>query len=219
MKTPHYIDSYQKTVQSLLESHDEAEAMSLAIGGNFELYGVLESSLLISKGLKPGDTLIDVGCGSGRLAVKLVPYLTGRYAGYDIMPELVSYAEKICDRPDWKFGVVDGLEIPETDNSADMICFFSVITHLLHDEAFRYLRDAARVVKPGGKIVVSFLELAIASHWMVFEQTFNDSNPDRVLNQFVSRKALEVLGGEARPDRRRVRRWRQTLGSDCTRRA
>lgn len=189
---PHYIRSYAKAVSSLLTAHNEKEAMSLAIGGSFEQYGILEQCLLVSKGLKPEHTLIDIGCGSGRLAVKLVSYLTGRYIGYDIMPKLVTYAEKICARPDWKFAVAPGLEIPEENDSADMICFFSVFTHLFHDESFIYLRDAARAVKPGGKIVISFLEFRIPSHWDVFEATMKDQNPDRILNQFVSREALET---------------------------
>ena len=50
-----------------------------------------------------------------------------------------------------------------------MVCFFSVLTHLLHEDGYQYLAEAARVLKDGGTIVFSFLDFTIASHWIVFE--------------------------------------------------
>jgi ubiquinone/menaquinone biosynthesis C-methylase UbiE len=64
--------------------------------------------------------------------------------------------------------------IPEKDGEADFVCFFSVLTHLLHEQGFVYLQEAKRVLKPGGKIVFSFLEFAVPDHWAVFEGTVND---------------------------------------------
>lgn len=137
------------------------------------------------------DTVVDVGCGSGRLAYQLRDYLSGLYVGIDIVPELFKYAERICNRPDWKFYTAPGLKIPEPDKSADFICFFSVFTHLLHEETFRYLEDASRVIKPSGKIIFSYLEFAIPSHWFIFKNSLSDRNPDKVLNQFISRDAIQ----------------------------
>jgi hypothetical protein len=49
-----------------------------------------------------------------------------------------------------------------------------VLTHLLHEESFVYLREARRVVKPGGKIVVSFLDFRVPEHWGSFEDNLRD---------------------------------------------
>ena len=164
--------------------------MSLAVGGDFQAVGLLEYYLLRQAGLQPGHTLVDVGCGSGRLAFHLKDYLQGQYIGLDVVPELFQYAQRKCQRPDWKFYAAPGLTIPEPNDSADFICFFSVFTHLLHEETFRYLEDAKRVLKPTGKIIFSFLEFAIPSHWDMFQSTLEDKNPDRVLNQFMSRDGI-----------------------------
>src|ERR1700722_15210211 len=47
-------------------------------------------------GLQPGDAVLDVGCGSGRMALPLTGYLNreGRYAGFDVAPEAIS--EIVC---------------------------------------------------------------------------------------------------------------------------
>ena len=192
MQLPNFFNSYKKQISKLLQNNNEAEAMSLSVGGDFETVGLLEYYLLLQHGLQKKHTVIDVGCGSGRLTLQLREYLEGAYIGIDIAPQLFKYAQKIAQRPDWKFYQAPGLTIPEKDNSGDFVCFFSVFTHLLHEETYRYLAEARRVVKSGGKIIFSFLEFAIPSHWLMFQNILNDSSPDKILNQFISRGAIKA---------------------------
>jgi hypothetical protein len=44
-----------------------------AIGGDFDLGGRIQLGVLLRQGLRPTDTLLDLGCGSGRLALKAIP--------------------------------------------------------------------------------------------------------------------------------------------------
>lgn len=181
---------YTSLVQSLAGRHGYTRAMELAVGGDFEAIGVLERQLLIEYGLKPHDYLIDVGCGSGRLARAISDYLSGPYLGIDVEPELLAHARRLVQRPDWRFELTDGLSIPESDERADMVCFFSVFTHLLHEQSYGYLREAKRVLKPGHLIVFSFLEFSIPSHWAVFESSLADIGESKPLNMFISRDAI-----------------------------
>jgi SAM-dependent methyltransferase len=184
--------SYRSLVKAL-RRQDPGTAMELAVGGEFRAIGVLERQLLIQYGLAPTGCLVDVGCGSGRLALPLSQYLKGRYLGTDVVPELLDHARRAVNRPDWRFELVKSITIPERDGQADMVCFFSVITHLLHEQSYTYLREAARVLKPGGRIVISFLEFRISTHWSVFEtDVTRGDDADRPLNMFVSREALET---------------------------
>ncbi len=167
--------------------------MRMAVGGGFDEIGVIERETLIYHGLKKDDYLIDVGCGSGRLAKPLAEYLEGKYLGIDVVPDLIDYARKLVPRPDWRFELARGLTIPEQDCQADMVCFFSVLSHLLHEESFVYLREAKRVLRPHGKIVVSFLDFQVPNHWSVFEFNVADiGKGSHPLNVFMSAEMLRV---------------------------
>jgi len=128
--------AYNAHVDILKKMHGPDEAMKLAVGEQFDAFGVLERELLIQYGLESTDYVIDVGCGSGRLAKPLSEYLTGRYLRTDIVPDLVGYARKLVPRADWRFEVADGLHIPEQDGNVDLVRFFSVFTYFLHEHAY-----------------------------------------------------------------------------------
>lgn len=185
--------THWRAVKNLMRDNPCDEAMSMAVGGEFEAVGILERETLIHHGLRETDYLIDVGCGSGRLSKPLAEYLKGKYLGIDIVPELIAYARQLVPRSDWRFEVADGLKIPEQDERADMVCFFSLMTHLLHEESYTYLREAKRVLKPGGKIVISFLDFTVPSHWDVFEQTMRDIGVGSYpLNVFMCPDAIKA---------------------------
>jgi ubiquinone/menaquinone biosynthesis C-methylase UbiE len=184
---------YRRFVKGLLESGgDSHRAVRDAIGGEFEATGLMERDLLISQGLQRDGSVVDVGCGSGRLAGPLSGYLKGSYLGTDVVPELLDYARSTVGRPDWRFELVQGMTIPASDASADIVCFFSVFTHLRHESTYRYLEEAKRVTGPKGKIIFSFLEFAIYSHWDVFRQNVADIDSERPLDQFMSRDAINA---------------------------
>jgi SAM-dependent methyltransferase len=181
----HYAARYRRFVDNLAGS--STQAMSIAVGGQYESFGVLMREILINAGLRDSGYLIDVGCGSGRLAHVLS---VERYLGTDVVPELLAHARTRCANPAWRFELVNDIMIPESAGAADMICFFSVFTHLLHEDSYRYLREAHRVLKPEGKVVFSFLEFKIGSHWAVFAGMVEGREADEVHNQFISRDAI-----------------------------
>ena len=158
---PHYVRDYRRLVSRLATSRSRHEAMALAVGdGDFHRVGASERSVLEAEGLQETHYIIDAGCGSGRLATALNDMPQLRYLGTEVVPELLNYAMESALRSDWRFELVDGLTIPETDPQADIVTFFSVLTHLKQAEQIAYLREAARVLKPGGKVVATFLDPA-----------------------------------------------------------
>ncbi len=84
------------TYENLYESYAREVKIDQVIGsGDFELIGRIEHSLLQMEGLKPEHTLVDLGCGIGRLAVHVIPTLSsiGAYIGIDISQTMLNRAK------------------------------------------------------------------------------------------------------------------------------
>ncbi|OYU71176.1 MAG: methyltransferase type 11 [Alphaproteobacteria bacterium PA2] len=174
------------------------EAMEIAIGGNFAEIGAVELALVQHYGLPQDGRLVDVGCGSGRLAQPLSAWMTGSYLGLDLVPDLIAHAARISARADWRFEVVDHIGIPDIDSHANMVCFFSVLTHLQHEQSYWYLEEARRVLKPGGRIVFSFLELCEPVHLQIFRDTVGLAKQGATapMNTFIDRGTIGVWAAE-----------------------
>src|SRR5476651_206401 len=121
-----FLKSYPAHVARLKTILPEDTALEVAVGGDFIMIGKLECALLRSLGLREQHVVVDVGCGSGRLALQLASIPGLRYLGTDVVPDLLRHARQICRRSDWDFMCTRGLAIPCEDGSADFVCFFSV---------------------------------------------------------------------------------------------
>jgi SAM-dependent methyltransferase len=192
------LKTYPAHVARLRQAIAGDAALEVAVGGDFITVGELEFSLLKQLGLQGDHLVADIGCGSGRLARPLSVLPNLRYLGTDIVQDLLDHAARITGRGDWSFVRTNGLEIPLADGQADWVCFFSVFTHLTHEDTFRYLKEAKRVLKPGGKIVFSFLEFRVYAHWSVFQQSVENGVIGDHLNQFMSRDAIESFAHHLR---------------------
>ncbi|HXD42580.1 MAG TPA: methyltransferase domain-containing protein [Ramlibacter sp.] len=192
MSQPHFVKDYEAFVEMLLANFSTDEAMSHAVGGAYGEIGQIERVILEYAGLKPGMSLIDVGCGSGRLASSLTQ-LPLNYLGTDVVQKLLDYAQSKAP-PGFKFVRHVELSVPVESDSVDMICAFSVFTHLQHTESYIYLTDFLRALKPGGMVVFSFLEFSTDDHWSVFASTVEQQKAGTLahLNMFIERSVIEI---------------------------
>lgn len=191
-RQPHFVSDYTAYVRDLMQKHPLDEAMSYAVGGAYDQTGFLLVEVLERCGLKEDMSVVDLGCGSGRLAKHLgLKYPSIQYLGIDIVQELLDYAQR--QSPDhFRFVLNHTLKLPAADKSADMVAIFSVITHLLHQESFAYLKEARRVLRPGGRIVFSFLESE--KNWPIFQGMVDRAEAgvkDDQLNMITERPQIE----------------------------
>jgi SAM-dependent methyltransferase len=189
----HFVQDYERLVADLVATRPIDEAMAAAVGGEFEGIGKTECAVMRHAGLRDGMALIDLGCGSGRLAWALGQTMRVDYLGIDIVQALLDYAATKSP-PNYRFMLNRTLRIPAPDASADMASAFSVFTHLLHAETYLYMEDILRVLRPGGRLVLSFLEFANADHWTVFSGTVAAQRASAMphLNQFIERDVIAL---------------------------
>ena len=108
--------------------------------------------------LKPGDHVLDVGCGTGDLALaaKTAVGASGTVYGIDPSPEMIARARRKADlnAMDVQFqtGVIEKLAFP--DNEFDVALISFVIHHLPGDDLkAQGLAEVFRILRPGGRFL------------------------------------------------------------------
>lgn len=96
-----------------------------------------------------GTRLLDVGCGSG-LACAIAESRGATVAGLDATPELLDIAKERAPSGDFRVG--DMQFLPYENDSFDVVTFFNCLFFAADQEAT--LREAARVVRSGGRVAV-----------------------------------------------------------------
>ena len=119
-----------------------------------ELVPTLDRQVL-APALAGTGTLLEIGAGGGRWTAALRPHCR-RLIAADTSPTMLALLRR-------RFAGNDGVEYlhldgqglaPLADASVDAVFSFDVFVHLSHWDVFNYLREIARVLRPGGRAVI-----------------------------------------------------------------
>jgi ubiquinone/menaquinone biosynthesis C-methylase UbiE len=167
------------TYERLYDSYARTDMSDDVVGtGDFDMIGRIELALLQMEGLQPHHTVVDLGCGVGRLAVQIIPTLVGgSYIGIDISQTMLKRANERIKRdipvPPCRVTWIKQTtpEFALSDRSVDMMCAFSVFTHMEHEDTYRYLRAALPLVRPGGRFIFSCIPLTLPLGKEIFKKS------------------------------------------------
>lgn len=101
-----------------------------------------------------GRTVVDVGCGDGRLARLMKEHGAARVIGLECSPRQLAKARALP--PMAGVEVREGIAqaMPVDDAAADIVVFFNSLHHVPVDGMDASLAEAARVLRPGGLLYV-----------------------------------------------------------------
>lgn len=109
--------------------------------------------------LKPGDQVLEAGCGTGTLtlAAKCQVGPAGQAYGIDVIPKMIELsrhkAEQVgADPSAFQLGGIDAIPFPVGKFDA-VLCSF-MIFHMSEGMRRRGIQEIRRVLKPGGRLVV-----------------------------------------------------------------
>jgi 2-polyprenyl-3-methyl-5-hydroxy-6-metoxy-1,4-benzoquinol methylase len=103
---------------------------------------------------KPGDKVLDVGCGSG-VVTDLLASLGAQATGIDANAEAIAYATRTFVRPTLHFrqGLVE--DLPDAAGTFDAIYCLEVIEHLFENQVVNLMARCARLLRPGGRLLLT----------------------------------------------------------------
>lgn len=163
----------------------------------------VEAAILDLLGEGPLQAVLDLGTGTGRMLQLLSPHAE-RVVGVDLSPAMLSVARAEAERAGLRNVQLrqgDVYALPVERDSYDLVLVHQVLHYL--DDPQRALREAARALRPGGRLVV--VDFAPHEHEFLREKHAHRRlgfSRDEI-NEMFAQMGLEIVAGRDLGARRR----------------
>jgi ubiquinone/menaquinone biosynthesis C-methylase UbiE len=151
---------------------DESEAMDQILNNRdpeeFEAAGRRDAAT-IGELIEPTDTVLDLGCGIGRVTRYVAPLCREIWA-VDASATMLEYAKKrLADLPNVRLVQGAGTSLPDVPSeSVDLAYSMLTLQHVEREHAFLLLRELRRILKPGGRAFLTFPNLLSDTYLQAF---------------------------------------------------
>ena len=168
---------------------------------------VANSAAYVVPDLRPGVSVLDVGCGVGSITADIAARVApGPVVGIDPAPEAAAATRERSDRV--RVAIGSGYRLPFADRSFDIVHAHQVLQHL--SDPVAALVEMRRVCRPGGVVAVRDADYAAMTWWPEADG----------LDAWLSVYRAVARSNDAEPDAgRRLRAWCRAAGYtdlDCS---
>jgi ubiquinone/menaquinone biosynthesis C-methylase UbiE len=119
--------------------------------------------------LQPTDSVLEIGCGAGRVGAHLSEHVQ-LWIGADASANMLAHAKAaLASRPNVRFVHLNGFDLHGVESgSLDAVYCTAVFMHLDEWDRYRYIVEARRVLRPGGRLYVDNFDLRSRDGWALF---------------------------------------------------
>jgi ubiquinone/menaquinone biosynthesis C-methylase UbiE len=123
-------------------------------------------------GVRASDVILEIGCGVGRMGTVLAPRCA-QWIGTDISANMLSYAaQRLKGVPNVRFVELSTVGLGEIESaSIDLVYCTVVFMHLYEWDRYRYMQEAFRVLKPGGRVYMDNVDITSTLGWKIFSDS------------------------------------------------
>ena len=191
-------NQYKETWNKLSENFESAK---IYVTGNANEKDLKESSEQTIKRIdgfvnfSKNDVVLEIGCGIGRVGKQLAP-LCKEWIGCDISGNMLKYTKfRLSNLKNIKL-----VELPKSnlspipDGSIDVIYSTVVFMHLEEWDRYKYVSEAYRVLKKGGRAYFDNFSLNTKEGWEIFMAHYNlNDRPSHISKSSTSEELAEYL--------------------------
>lgn len=151
-------------------------------------------------GLHPSDVVLEIGCGVGRIAPEVAPRVK-EWIGTDISANMLGHAARrlapLSNVRLIELADVGLTEIPS--ESVDVVYCTVVFMHLYEWDRYKYVAEAFRVLKRGGRLYCDNIDITSTLGWTMFADSASYPPRERpaYLPMCSSADELRVYGTKA----------------------